>query len=112
MIPVVTGDRKPRDELSYTSDSSDDDESLNQDQATETSNTELQQAFMDIVDIINCLFKLSIAIRNPSPHDRLVKAAVVDTAFYEEWDIQHVKNKFPGVQVNPFVDFTFPNPSS
>jgi hypothetical protein len=59
----------------------------------------LQQTLLDVVDIIDCLYKLSITIRNPSPHDRLVKAASVDTSFYEHWDIQHVKNKFPAAKV-------------
>lgn len=62
--------------------------------------TELQQTLLDIVDIVDCLYKLSITIRNPSPHDRLVKAASVNTSFYEQWDINHVKNKFPAATVS------------
>lgn len=102
-IPVATGDRKGRDDTASDNDSSDGDDSDDQgsspDQPEHRPTTELQQTLLDIVDIIDCLYKLSITIRNPSPHDRLVKATTVDTSFYEQWDIEHVKNKFPAAKV-------------
>jgi hypothetical protein len=73
------------------------------------STTELQQSFLDIVDIVNCLYRLSITIRNAAPHDRLVKAASVDTAYFETWDINHVKNKFPAANVSNIPMLRAPN---
>jgi hypothetical protein len=104
VIQLITGARKPRDEAS-DSDSSEDGQSDGDTdefprQPSQEPTTELQQTVLDVVDIIDCLFRLSITIRNPSPHDRLVKAASVDTMFFERWDIQHVNNKFPTAKVS------------
>ena len=58
--------------------------------------TELNQILSDIVEVVNCLLRLSVAIRNPAPHDRLMKSKSSDTSHYEPYDIQHVSMKFPG----------------
>ncbi|VTT55264.1 unnamed protein product [Fusarium fujikuroi] len=55
--------------------------------------SELSQIFAAIVEDINCLFRLSVSIHNPSPHDRLKKACLTDTSGYEPFDVQHVYNK-------------------
>ena len=102
VIPIITGDRKPRDEIIDEGESSDDEvlEDRQSDHSSREASTELQQLFLDIEDIIDCLYKLSITIRNPAPHDHLVKAASVNTSFYETWDIQHLKSKFPCSKVS------------
>ena len=99
VIPVVAGERAPRDEMPVDSDSSDE-EATTPDEDNRHQLTELQQMFSDVVAIINSLYRLSMTIRNAAPHDRLVKAASVDTTFYETWDIEHVKNKFPIAKVS------------
>ena len=48
----------------------------------------------DITHIITCLYKFSIAIRNPAPKKRLHKIAAIDVSFYEDWDINHINGKF------------------
>ena len=58
--------------------------------------TELQQLQHSISSSIKNLYQISILVRrNPVPHDRLVKSAKIDTAFYEEFDKRHVHEKFP-----------------
>ena len=49
---------------------------------------------MDITHIISCLYKFSIAIRNPAPKDRLHKIALIDVSFYKNWDLNHIEEKF------------------
>ncbi|KAF5665566.1 hypothetical protein FCIRC_10493 [Fusarium circinatum] len=56
--------------------------------------TELNQISADVADVVNCLLRLSVAIRNPAPHDRFIKSHSIDTSHYEIFDIQHVSSKF------------------
>ncbi|EXK38350.1 hypothetical protein FOMG_08753 [Fusarium oxysporum f. sp. melonis 26406] len=52
--------------------------------------TEFNQISVDIADVVNCLLRLSVAIRNPAPHDRFIKSHSIDTSHYEIFDTQHV----------------------
>lgn len=102
-IAILSGDRKPYDDLSDSDSSADESSKAGSVLGNPARNgpkptTELQQIFLDIVEIVNCLYKLSIAIRNPAPHDRYLKSAAIDTSFYEFWDIQHTWNKFPAAK--------------
>ena len=57
---------------------------------------ELQQLFQSISSIIANLYKLWIIIRRGNLNgDRLLKSSMVNVAFYETFDIGHVRNKFP-----------------
>ncbi|EXM00559.1 hypothetical protein NOF04DRAFT_3558 [Fusarium oxysporum II5] len=60
--------------------------------------TELDQTFVDIADVVNCLLRFSVAIRNPAPHDRFIKSHSIDTSHYEIFDIQHVSSKFRTIE--------------
>jgi hypothetical protein len=51
-----------------------------------------------IVETVTCLLRLSMAIRNPAPHDQFMKSMNIDTSFYEEHDINHVREKFPDAE--------------
>ncbi|KAJ3950394.1 uncharacterized protein N0V96_001538 [Colletotrichum fioriniae] len=51
----------------------------------------------DFPDIINCLMRLIITIQNPAPWDRFMGAKFTDTSAYEEYDTQHVSEKFEGI---------------
>ncbi|KAJ0140672.1 Damage response protein 1 [Fusarium oxysporum f. sp. albedinis] len=42
--------------------------------------TEFNQISVDIADVVNCLLRLSVAIRNPAPHDRFIKASLTREA--------------------------------
>jgi len=47
------------------------------------------------MEIVDCLFRLSISIRNAPPHDRFKKAHLISTAHFEASDIRHVSEMFP-----------------
>ncbi|KAM5370064.1 hypothetical protein ACJA88_010134 [Fusarium oxysporum] len=60
--------------------------------------TEFNQISVDIAGVVNCLLRLSVAIRNPAPHDRFIKSHSIDTSHYETFDIQHVSSKFRTIE--------------
>jgi hypothetical protein len=57
--------------------------------------TELGQILSYVLDSIKCLLRLSISIKHPAPHDRFLRSANIDTSPYEQYDINHVRSKFP-----------------
>lgn len=62
--------------------------------------SELGQILADIGHTVDCLLRLSTTIRTPAPHDRFrsrAGAGVVE--LFEHWDIKHVQDKFPAVDV-------------
>ncbi|RMJ08408.1 hypothetical protein CDV36_011987 [Fusarium kuroshium] len=92
-IALVTGQETPWDQLS-------DDEGvvLGEDaEDSDSPDTELEQISIDVTDVVNCLLRLSVAIRDPAPHDRFVASDVADTFHYEQLDIQHVCSKFGSI---------------
>jgi hypothetical protein len=53
---------------------------------------------VDIQEAIDCLLRLSVAIANPAPHERVrVRGAgpLEDVSFRETYDIGYVRDKFP-----------------
>jgi hypothetical protein len=53
---------------------------------------------VDIEEAIDCLLRLSVAIANPAPHERVrVRGAgpLEDVSFRETYDIGYVRDKFP-----------------
>ncbi|KAH8803309.1 hypothetical protein F5884DRAFT_650479, partial [Xylogone sp. PMI_703] len=67
-----------------------DDEELDDDDGTE-----VQQIYCGIVETITGLFQLSIAIRQPAQHDRLLGTKRADATPFVPFDREHVSNKFP-----------------
>jgi len=65
--------------------------------------TELTQIFTDVSEIVDCLFRLSISIRNAPPHDRFKKAHLIGTSHFEASDIRHVHEVFPSA-TDPVVE--------
>ena len=61
----------------------------------ESSTTELQQLYEEVVNIIDCLYQLSMLIRKPAQHDLLVGSRVGDKAEFEFYDKEHVRNLHP-----------------
>ncbi|KAJ2989830.1 hypothetical protein NUW58_g3267 [Xylaria curta] len=55
--------------------------------------TEVLEITADIEDIIGCLLRLSVSIRNPAPHDHFMASKFIDTSYFEEYDVEHVKAK-------------------
>jgi hypothetical protein len=67
-----------------------------------TPTTEIQELFRSVIEAITSLFKLSIAIRNPSPRDRYAKSATI-TPYNDHYDIAHVWEKFPYARRTPWL---------
>lgn len=57
--------------------------------------TELKQLQSSMIETVTLLLRLSMAIRNPAPHDQFMESKDIDTSHYEEFDIRHVREKFP-----------------
>ncbi|KAK5465082.1 hypothetical protein LTS15_001645 [Exophiala xenobiotica] len=77
------------------SDKDDGDSSLDQD---ESEGTEMEQIYCGLVDTVNCLFQLSMIIRRPIQHDRLLGTRKVDTMIFEPYDRTHVAQKYPQLE--------------
>ncbi|RSL92276.1 hypothetical protein CDV31_015232 [Fusarium ambrosium] len=92
-IAIVTGEETSWDQLS-----GDEDAVLGEDaEDSDSPDTELEQISIDVTDAVNCLLRLSVAIRDPAPHDRFVISDSADTSHYEQFDIQHVCSKFGSI---------------
>lgn len=59
-------------------------------------NAELKQVLSQMEDVLDCLMRLAITIRNPAPYDQYKSRAGV-FPYPNEWDISHVLQKFPGI---------------
>jgi hypothetical protein len=59
--------------------------------------SECDQLLDGIGGVVDCLLRLSVAISNPAPHDQFKSRAGVMLDFYAPCDIQHVRDKFPGL---------------
>ncbi|KAH7165848.1 hypothetical protein EDB81DRAFT_942832 [Dactylonectria macrodidyma] len=60
----------------------------------------LLTARTDVEEAIDCLLRLSVAIANPAPHERVQNLGTGpsdDVSFYETFDIQRVRDKFPKI---------------
>lgn len=57
--------------------------------------TEISQIATDVEEVIQCLFRLSVTIRNPAPHDRYKQSSRTDALHFEPFDIGHVRARFP-----------------
>lgn len=57
--------------------------------------TEIHQLYRSIVDVVNSLFQMSMAIRRPADHDRLLNMKIKNESFFEPWARQHISHKYP-----------------
>lgn len=97
-LDIVQGKRMPWDQIE-DEEISDDESDLAEDDSedSELPTTELEQIASSVPDTVNCLLRLSVAIRNPAPHDRFAAHVPIDVSHYESFDIQHVQAKFQKV---------------
>ncbi|KAF5009974.1 hypothetical protein FDECE_3835 [Fusarium decemcellulare] len=66
----------------------------------ESPGTGLSLQCADVSEAIDCLLRLSVAIANPAPHEKLRKlrhGASEDVSFYETHDIGYVQDKYPNI---------------
>ncbi|KAF2814360.1 uncharacterized protein BDZ99DRAFT_380858, partial [Mytilinidion resinicola] len=96
-LSIVKGERVPWDEMS-DSDTDSEPEAGSSEIKAEllVGDTELKQIFAAIRDTITCLFRLSMAIRDPAPNTQSGSTIIVDKSYFEHYDIEHVKEKLPG----------------
>jgi hypothetical protein len=73
----------------------DDFSDLSGDEDNDEHQTEMQSIYHALRDTINNLFQMSMVIRKPAQHDRLLGTKRSDAAFYEQFDQQHVAEKYP-----------------
>lgn len=76
----------------------DETEASDDDWPDDESTTELQQLHEEVVNIIDCLYQLSMLIRKPAPHDMLVGSGMSDKAEFEFYDKEHVRNLHPKIE--------------
>lgn len=91
-LEIVTGKRVPWEDLS-DSDSDISETDLAPQDGEES--TELAQLASNMTEINSCLMRLSLAIRNPAPHDQFKESKQIDVTHFEAFDIEHVRGKFP-----------------
>ncbi|KAJ5371653.1 hypothetical protein N7517_003659 [Penicillium concentricum] len=60
--------------------------------------TDIQVLYQSLRNIINLLFRISMAIRRPADHDRLLGIKIKNASFFEPWAQQHVSHKFPNAE--------------
>lgn len=87
---IVIGETQPwEDRTDSISDESSDDAS------ERGATTELSQLLSNLAEINTCLMRLSMAIRNPAPHDQFKESQKIDFASYDTVDVHYVRDKFP-----------------
>jgi tetratricopeptide (TPR) repeat protein len=91
---IVSGERVPWEDMSDSDSDYSDNDLVHKDAGT----TELQQLISNMADIVTCLMRLSMAIRNPAPHDQFKESVHIDTSHFEVSDIEHVRGKFPNAE--------------
>ncbi|KAJ0415252.1 hypothetical protein BJY00DRAFT_293763 [Aspergillus carlsbadensis] len=60
--------------------------------------TEVQQIYQAIVDVINYLYRMSMAIRQPARHDQLLETRMIDATVFVPWAERHVSDKYPDLE--------------
>lgn len=97
-MDILRGSKVPWDQIE-DDDISDDEPDPLEDAGEdgEFPTTELEQIASIVPDTVNCLLRLSVAIRNPAPHDRFAASIPIAVSDYEFFDIQHVHAKFPKI---------------
>jgi len=86
----VTGERAPWDESAESDSESESDN----DDSSSSNDTELTLLLGSIKNTITCLFRLSIAIRDPAPESQFRSMITVDKSHFHSHDILHVEEKF------------------
>ena len=56
--------------------------------------SELHQLYEEVVNVVDCLYKMSMLIRRPAQHDLLIGSKKADVAAFEPFDREHVRNKY------------------
>jgi len=60
--------------------------------------SEMYQILTELSEVVNCLFRLSMSVRNPTGTQRYIKSAHIDISYYERYDVEYVEQKFPSAK--------------
>jgi hypothetical protein len=74
---------------------SDDEAPENVENPSDDNTTEIQQLHKDIVETIHHLYRMSMIIRTPAHHDRLLGTNKLDAQPFKHWAHNHASNKYP-----------------
>lgn len=96
-IQIIRGERIPWDKRKTEPDSDSDVTDSESEDEYSQGETELRQLMISVHDTITFLLRLSMAIRNPAPHDQYMNSARIDTSHFEGFDVKHVGDKFPKI---------------
>ncbi|PKY03643.1 hypothetical protein P168DRAFT_304997 [Aspergillus campestris IBT 28561] len=66
----------------------------------EESQTYLQGIYSSLHEVVNCLFQLSVVIRQPAQHDRVTKIKRWDVQMWEPIDQKHIRDKYPEIHAD------------
>ena len=94
-IGIIQGDDSDKSGVGEISLGVDLDAELGPTEEDELETSELECVLRDITHIVTCLYKFSIAVRNPVPWERIQKIASINISHFEELDIQHISERFP-----------------
>jgi hypothetical protein len=61
------------------------------------STSEMAQLCQGLKDLVGHLYKISMMIRRPIPHDRFTKCQSINVSHYDPFDLTHIQNSFPSV---------------
>ncbi|KAF4991850.1 hypothetical protein FGRMN_7568 [Fusarium graminum] len=92
---ILTGAVTPWNQEPYAMSLEDDDSDDDSFSIEEIPSSELSQIFDTTVEDINCLFRLSTAIHDPSPHDCFKMASSPTVSSLETPDVWHVARELP-----------------
>ncbi|KAF4760979.1 hypothetical protein HAV15_006523 [Penicillium sp. str.  len=82
-------------DILHHSPGDDDFSDLSGDEEDDEHQTEMQSIYHALRDTINNLFQMSMLIRQPAQHDRLLGTKRSDAVFYEQFDLRYVSDKYP-----------------
>jgi len=57
--------------------------------------SEIEELRRSVANMIRCLFRMAMLVRNPAQHDLLVGARTAAAAAFARFDYNHVRDKFP-----------------
>ncbi|KAJ5207885.1 Zinc finger C2H2 [Penicillium cf. viridicatum] len=82
-------------DILHHSPGDDDFSDLSGDEDDDEHQTEMQSIYHALRDTINNLFQMSMLIRQPAQHDRLLGTKRSDAVSYEQFDQRYVSDKYP-----------------
>ena len=95
---ISSGQRLPYEEQLSDSDSSEGSSS----EDTLDSKTELQQIFLDVREIIDSLYDLSVTVRAPAPQEQIRLRTSINVLDIEAQELKYVEGKFPHLRRTNF----------